>query len=206
MGEGARTEDEDPSAFRHVLCRAGRALERASVPHLVFGSVASSHYGKPAASGDVDVLIAPADEGRALEELRRTGFETDETDQTWLSKAFLDGVMVDLVTQLTGDLFLDDEMLAHARRAMVGGCEVSMVSPEDLVLIEAATNSPETEAHWYLAIGILMRTELDWDYLLERARLAPRRILSLLVYAQSDDIEVPDRVVRQLLDRLYAPV
>jgi hypothetical protein len=204
MGEGGRTERDDPARFHDVLGRATRALEGDAVAHVVFGSIAASLYGRPEQSGDIDLLIGRADVQRALGALAHAGFETEETDPIWLSKAFLDGVMVDLMTQLTGALFLDDEMLAHARRIDVEGNEITVISPEDLVLVEVVTNSAESQAHWYVAIRILMRTPIDWDYLLHRARLAPRRMLALLVYAQSDDIEVPERVVRELLDRVYA--
>jgi predicted nucleotidyltransferase len=204
MGEGERTERDDPATFFGVLGLTVRTLEDAGVPHVLVGSVAANVYGMPDEAGDLDLLIRPVDERRALDALRAAGFDTDETDQTWVSKAFRDGVMVDLITQLTGDLFLDDDMLASARRIDVHGTDVNVASPEDVVLIEAATNSPEIQAHWYKAISIVMRTPLDWGYLLERARLAPRRILALLIYAQSDDIEIPDDAVRALLDRIYA--
>jgi hypothetical protein len=47
-------------------------------------------------------------------------------------------------------------------------------------------------------LAIIAGHELDWDYLLMRARRGPRRVLSLLLYAQSTDLAVPDPVVRQL--------
>jgi len=45
---------------------------------------------------------------------------------------------------------------------------------------------------------VLASRELDWPYLVERARRGPRRILSLLLYAQSIDLAVPDRVIEEL--------
>lgn len=203
MGEGELTEQDDPSRFHRVLGDAISALEGAAVPYVLFGSIAASVYGKPEQSGDIDLLIERAGVRVALDALSDAGFDTQETDPTWLSKAFRDGVMVDLMTQLVGGLFLDDEMRSHARRMDLAGNAIAVVSPEDLLVIEAAANSPENQAHWYVAIRILMRTPLDWKYLLERARLAPRRVLSLLVYAQSEDIEVPEQAVRDLLERVY---
>jgi hypothetical protein len=47
-------------------------------------------------------------------------------------------------------------------------------------------------------VAIIAKRELDWDYLLDRARRGPRRMLSLLLYAQSVDLAVPDRVIRRL--------
>ena len=57
--------------------------------------------------------------------------------------------------------------------------------------------------HWHDALGIIASCELDWDYLLERGQHGARRVLSLLVYAQSDDLVVPDRAIRELASSLY---
>ena len=49
------------------------------------------------------------------------------------------------------------------------------------------------------ALAIIARTPLDWTYLVERARQAgPRRVLSLLLYAESNDLAVPAEAVDQL--------
>jgi hypothetical protein len=45
---------------------------------------------------------------------------------------------------------------------------------------------------------VLPRHPIDWDYLLVRARWAPRRVLSFLWYATSVDLYVP----REVLDEL----
>ncbi len=197
------TESNDPETFHRVLGRAVEALEDSRIPYVVFGSVAVGIYGKPGPSGDIDFLIRPVDEKRALTALDRAGFRVDETDQTWISKAFLDGVMVDLILQVRGDLFLDEDALHRAKRVEIHGHELQLVSAEDAVLIEAASNAPEIESHWYQAISIIIGTQLDWPYLVSRARLAPRRLLSLLVYADADDIEVPRDAIRTLHQRIY---
>ena len=44
---------------------------------------------------------------------------------------------------------------------------------------------------------------MDWDYLIKRSQRARRRLLSLLLYAQSIDIDVPNRVIRTLFERIY---
>jgi hypothetical protein len=44
--------------------------------------------------------------------------------------------------------------------------------------------------------------ELDWDYLLKRARRGPRRVLGLLLYAQSLDLLVPDKAIKSLIHML----
>ncbi len=52
---------------------------------------------------------------------------------------------------------------------------------------------------WYDALGVLARTQLDWPYLMRRARHGVRRVASLMLYAQSRDIPIPRFVVQALV-------
>jgi hypothetical protein len=46
---------------------------------------------------------------------------------------------------------------------------------------------------------------MDWDYLLHRAKQhGARRVLSVLLYAQSNDLTVPNATIRDLFDAIYA--
>ncbi len=103
-----------------------------------------------------------------------------------------------MIFRSTGEIYLDDEMLAHARAVDVSGVRVCMVSPEDLIVIKAVVHDEQSPRHWFDAIAMLSRTDLDWEYLLQRSRKAARRVLSLLLYAQSNDVLVPDTIVRRL--------
>ncbi len=48
---------------------------------------------------------------------------------------------------------------------------------------------------------MLARADIDWQYLLRRARQhGARRVLSLLIYAQSNDLVVPPEIVGELFD------
>src|SRR6185312_10714659 len=78
------------------------------------------------------------------------------------------------------------------------GKSLRIVAPEDLLIIKAAAHSELTPSHWHDAIALLSYANIDWKYLIRRARRAPRRILSLLLYAQSNDIWVPNYVIHEL--------
>ena len=80
---------------------------------------------------------------------------------------------------------------------------VRLIAPEDLLVIKAAVHDERGPRHWHDALGVIGVNDLDWDYLLRRARQAPRRVLSLLVYAHSLDIAVPNQVVRELFRSIY---
>src|SRR5205085_2071543 len=70
-----------------------------------------------------------------------------------------------------------------------------LVSREDLLVMKALAFGEQTPSYWHEALGIIARGELDWDYVLYRARHGMRRVLSLLVDAQSNDLHVPPRAV-----------
>ncbi len=190
-------------SFVPVLAETVEALETARVPFCLIGGIAVSSYGRPRWTHDIDVFVRPEDAERVLDVLAARGFCTERRDRTWLFKAFKSDVMVDVIFFCTGGFYLDEEMIERSVRKEFHGCEVPLLPPEDLLLLKAAVHDEAGPRHWHDALGILGRTELDWDYLLERSLKAPRRLLSLLIYAHSIDLAVPNRVVRRLFERVY---
>jgi hypothetical protein len=84
------------------------------------------------------------------------------------------------------------------------GARLRMIPPEDPLVIKAVASAEHSPHHWYDALAIIARQELDWGYVVRRARSAgPRRVLSLLLYAESTDLAVPVTAIRDLLDQLY---
>jgi predicted nucleotidyltransferase len=203
---GAASHDghtADQDAIGEVLADAVRIIEQAGIPYVIIGGTASFVHGRARCSGDIDFLVRPADAPRVLEALEHEGFETERTNEHWLYKAFRDGVLVDVLFRSSGDIFLDDEMLARSLEREFRGTRLRLVPPEDLIVIKAIAYDEQTPRHWYDALGVIASSELDWEYLLRRARRAPRRVLSLLVYATSDDLLVPTRVIRRLHDAVF---
>ena len=94
-------------------------------------------------------------------------------------------------------------MYEHSVEGEFEGLKVRFVPPEDLLIIKAVVHDEATPRHWYDALGILAASDLDWDYLIRRARRAQHRVLSLLLYAQSKDLAVPNRVIRRLFENIY---
>lgn len=200
----AQEKSVDGSTFIRVVAEAIEAIEDEGISYVMHGGLAASIWGRPRWTHDLDLLVQPHDAKRALETLESRGFSTHETDPTWLYKAMKDGVLVDVLFKVIGDIYLDDEMLAHARRANLKDVELNVIAPEDLLIIKVTAFDEQTSRHWFDALGILAHTELDWDYLLLRARRSARRLLSLLLFAQSADVLVPDSVVDSLLTAIRA--
>jgi len=198
--EGEMVSEEQ---FVRVLEQAIGALDRAGIPYGVLGGVASAVLGRPRWTHDADVFVRPADAPAALEALERVGFETQRTNPHWLFKGIKDGVLVDVLFRARGNIYLDDEMIERLVERDFQGVTLKTIPPEDLLVIKAIIHDEETPRHWSDAIALLASCDLDWDYMLRRARYGPRRVLSLLLYAQSSDVAVPDAPIKTLFDMIF---
>ncbi len=206
MGHGPPPDgrDVDEGRFLDVLKDAIAALEGKDVPYVLMGGLSSATLGRPRGTNDIDLFVRPESARLALEALAACGFRTEETDPRWLFKAFKDDIMVDVIFVSTGDIYLDDEMLSHAKVVEVQGCAARVIPPEDLLIIKALAAAEHMPHHWHDALGVITGSDLDWDYLVSRARRhGARRVLSLLLYAQSNDLGVPVKPIRALFDAIF---
>jgi predicted nucleotidyltransferase len=197
----------DEDVFLQVLKEAVAAIEGADLPYVMIGGIPSSVMGRnrwTEDGADIDFFVKAQNTKRALEALEEAGFRTKEAEPHWLFKATKDRVVVDVIYRSSGDIYLDDEMVERSFGGQFKGVPVRLVPAEDLVVMKAIAHREETARYWHDALGILGRAELDWEYLLRRARqYGARRVLSLLVYAQSNDIAVPNHVIRDLFSSIY---
>jgi hypothetical protein len=80
--------DEQPFAeIEHALKRAAAALNRAGVPYLLGGSLASWARGGPETRHDLDLMIKPEDVERSLDALSEAGMRPERPPEEWLVKA-----------------------------------------------------------------------------------------------------------------------
>lgn len=190
------------SSVSKALKEVTQLLDEENVPHVVFGGIASSALGRPRTTRDIDVLVRPDGALAALELLARHGYETDRLDDQWIYKAQKAGVVVDIIFKTRFGIYLDEEMLEHATTARFNGTSFSCIAPEDLFIAKAIACDEASMRHWFDALGLLLTCEFDWAYLVQRAKCGQRRVLSLLLYAQSIDYFIPQRVIRTLSDRV----
>jgi predicted nucleotidyltransferase len=186
-----------------ALQDAVAALERAEIPYVLIGGLASSLHGRQRTTRDIDLLVRQPEAKAALEALAGAGFDTEETNPQWIYKAFRNDVQIDLIFWLKGDVHLDDEMLERSTEGELEGVSVRVIPPEDLIVVKAVTHDEQTPRHWHDALGVIADTDLDWEYLARRARRGARRVLALLIYAQSNDLLVTDETIRALFDQVY---
>lgn len=193
------TVEVDDEVFLGVLRETVTVLRRSRVPHLFMGGLASGALGRPRWTHDIDVFVTPGDAHRALQALAAAGYETREADPGWLYKAIKDDVLVDVIFLSDGRVVLDEEMMRRVRDVTAEGTRLPVIGAEDLIVIKALVHKERSPRHWFDALALLRRDDLDWDYLLRRARqYDPIRVLSLLYYARSTDQVVPGEAIRRL--------
>jgi predicted nucleotidyltransferase len=202
MESAGRQWEVDEPALLSVLDLTLKVIGTGELDAVFMGGIASAVHGRPRWTHDLDLFTRPQHARALLDRFAEAGFRTREEDSFWLFKADRDDVLVDVIFRSVGDIHLDDEMLARSRCGMFRGREVPVLAPEDLVVIKALAHAEHSPRHWHDALGVIARRDLDWEYLLHRARHGPRRVLSLLLYAQSVDLAVPDVVIDGLWHRL----
>ncbi len=190
--ETEMTEGDQGASFARILDETLSAIREAGIPFLMIGGIGSAIYGRDRGTRDIDLFVRPEAARTVLDVLADRGFETKIEYEHWLYKAEKDDVLVDVIFRSSRDILLSEEMLERARPMSFRGREVPVAPPEDLVVMKAIAASEDTPRYWYDAIAIIAQTELDWDYLVARARQhGARRLLSLLLFAESVDLVVP---------------
>jgi hypothetical protein len=197
---------EEGDRFNRTLFAALDAIEKGELPYALIGGIAASGMGRPRSTHDIDIFVRPEDAEAAIESLEKEGFRTERTDSTWLYKGWKENILVDVIFKSSGDIYFDDEMAKRARLIDYHGRNVRVISPEDLIIIKSAVHNEIGPHHWHDALAILSHAQVDWEYLFNRARRAPRRLLALLIYAQSNDIWVPNRVIFDLFHSIFEDV
>ena len=201
---GITREADDDTTFRAVLSDVVEALEEEGVPYLAIGGLATATYGRPRPTKDIDVFVKPEDAERSMKALEAAGFSTEVPKEDWLLKAYKDDVLVDVIFRIHNSIYLDDEMVARAKRHHLKGTALKVVPAEDFIVMQACTHSEDTPHYWYNALTVIAGSQIDWDYVVRRSSHGPRRVLSLLLYAQSNDLAVPDQIIRRIYDQLHA--
>jgi predicted nucleotidyltransferase len=193
-----RPEVED---LLSILDETMAVLGAAGVPFLLMGGLATSVLGRGRRVTDIDIFVRDRDVAPALDALQGAGFETLIVSPNWLAKAIKDGILVDVISRSTHDISLTDEIESHAVEVEIEGRRLRSVSPEDLIVMKAVATDEDTSRYWHDALSLVGRPDLDWSYLVRRAKKhGARRVLSLLFFAQSIDLLVPPDVVSELLD------
>ena len=194
----------DETTLLSVLSDAQDSLRERDIPFVLIGGIPSAVYGRPRATQDLDLFVRPEDKDAALEALSEDGFDTDKKEPEWLYKAAKKDVLCDVIFRAEGDFYLDDEMIERAVESEYKGERVVLVPREDLIIMKVVAHAEEISHYWHDALALLLSDDIDWDYLVNRARHGTKRLLSLLIYAQSSDLLVPEEVIGRLYKKVYS--
>jgi len=167
-------------AQRDFLLQVIEALERASVVYAVTGSWASTTYGLPRTTHDLDVVLAISVEQAA--ELAAAFPAPFYADPEWMQRAAAEQTFFNVIDPASG-LKVDfwpakaDEFsqaqFKRRRQQDLFGRRVWMLAPEDVILSKLLwyQSSPsETQLRDCVGIWKTRRATLDQAYLLEWAR------------------------------------
>lgn len=192
--------------FLDLLDATLAVMEPSGIPYVFVGGLAARAYGRRRYTHDVDIFVRFEDADRTLECFEKAGFVTEETNPVWIYKAFTKfgekDAVIDILFKSRGEIFLDQEMIRRARYLNYQGRKLPVLAPEDFLVIKALAHDSETPRHWLDALAIIRNAKLDWPYLVKRAKYGPRRLLSLLLYAQSIDLVVPNEALRAIFSMI----
>jgi predicted nucleotidyltransferase len=189
--------------YTEILAEAIKITEDNDIPYLVGGSLASITWGRPGGFGDVDLVIDPRSAKPLLKALEAAGYQTEETYPQWLFKARKSGITVDLLFELAGPMYLEPQMLERGRIVEMLGVKLCLMGPEDFVLSQAMAFKEDTAVYWFNALGVIAKTELDWDYIVEMAPRGPRMLLAMLLLGQCMDLPIPDYVIHRIISMIF---
>ena len=185
-----------------IFKEATDILDKMDLDYVVFGGIAVWAYGRKRQTKDIDLLIEAKSANKALLALLKAGWSTTMTDKNWLFQARKNGVQVDLIFQAKGNYVLTKEIIDRAVPMKISDYKFKVISPEDLVLVKIYALKEIRPADWYDATSVIMsvKGKLDWDYIVDKANTNPRRVLSFLLFAQT---EIPARYVPDwVLDKI----
>jgi hypothetical protein len=152
-----------------------KSLTDCSIPYMISGSLGSSYHGRPRATKDIDIVIAPTEE-QLLEFVKSLGKDFYVSLEA-VRDAFDNNSMFNIIDSLSG--WKADFILRKARAfsrqeferksiAEIGGIDVWITSPEDIILskLEWAKNShSEQQFGDALGVAVIQRDRLDVNYL-----------------------------------------
>ena len=151
------------------------ALEAGGIPFLVHGALALGIYtGRWRNTKDVDVIVRPGDRERAIEALRRAGFEDyfdrQSYDRCWIFRGFRDDVIFDVIWALPNHrVEIDEAWFQRSRSFWLRGRLLAAVPAEELVRVKLYVFQRE-RCDWVDVLNVLAGAceTIDWRWLVER--------------------------------------
>lgn len=169
MGSADHPFAEIEATFRKSVS----ALQKAGVPFLLGGSLASWARGGPESRNDLDLMVKPADVEWALEVLVEQGMRPERPPENWLLKAWDEDVLVDLIFRPKG-FEITDEVLARGEVLEVLAMQVRVISLEDLLVSKLLVlDDHQLDLSPALRVARALREQIDWAQVHARTAHSP---------------------------------
>jgi hypothetical protein len=166
-----------PAAFLEALAEK---LRGAGVPWMLTGSAASSYYGEPRATNDVDIVVDPTPEQIEAFAASLTGsfsVSREEVREALAARGMFNvidpqsGWKADII--FVGNREFDRTEFERRRPARLFGLDVFVISPEGSILSKlewARRGGSDRQLRDAAAVPAANRETLDLDYLRRHAR------------------------------------
>jgi hypothetical protein len=165
--------DDQFEAIKESLKKAAAALQRAEVPFLLGGGLATWVRGGPETDHDLDFFVRPEDADRALEVLAEEGMRPEKPPENWLYKAWDGDIMIDLIFFASGET-IADENFERAEELEVNAVRMQVASLEDVFATKLlALGEHEADYGPILEMTRSVREQVDWAQVRGRTAASP---------------------------------
>jgi hypothetical protein len=165
-------------AYNNLVRRLVKALEKAKLDYAFTGALATSFYGLPRTTTDVDVMVQVYNEtvrSKLINAMANAGIRVDERE---IDKAMASGYGIaeftDMKTAYSVDVILTKNKL-RKKTGTIAGIRTFFQAPEDLILaklrmIRATVPKERAQKDKDDVRAILKFTALDVDSLMKKAK------------------------------------
>jgi hypothetical protein len=164
-----------PAEQWDVFLSGAAAMQRAGASFLLHGAMALATYtGRWRNTKDVDIIVRPEDQRRAVEALRSAAFddyyEQEPYDRSWIFRGIREGVLFDIIWELPNHrVQIDRAWFERARPVRLRGRIYAIVPPEELIRVKLYVLQRE-RCDWVDVLNVFAGAteQIDWEWLIAR--------------------------------------